>query len=212
MPLPSSQGERRRPSGPFRMLVVCTGNVCRSPLAAAALRRGLATDAVEVASAGLGAQEGAPVDAAVRAEARRLGLDVDAHRAHLLRAEDAAASDLVIVATRRQRSVVVDLVPAAIQRTFTLLELDAALARVDAAELPGDGGAVARLAATVRAAARARGPAVRGVDVDVPDPHGGSAALHRAVADLVEAAASRIAARVGTLARIHPPDEGEDVS
>lgn len=212
MPLPSSRGERRHRAGPFRVLVVCTGNVCRSPLAAAVLRRDLSRDAVAVTSAGLGAREGDRVDASTRGEAQRLGLDLDAHRARVLHASDAVAGDLIVVATQRQRAVVVDLVPAALQRTFTLLELDATLARLDPHALAVAGEPAERLAAVVSAAARARGPAVRGIDVDVRDPHGGSPALHRAVADLVAASATRVAARLGTLARLEPPGEGEDVS
>ncbi len=54
------------PSGPVRLLTVCTGNVCRSPYAAALLGAGLdwaRPGAFRVASAGTPALVGRPVDA-----------------------------------------------------------------------------------------------------------------------------------------------------
>src|SRR5207249_2092336 len=55
-----------------RILLVCTGNICRSPLAAALLDRALAQrgiDGIEVGSAGTGAWDGAPVSEGAYLEA-----------------------------------------------------------------------------------------------------------------------------------------------
>lgn len=216
MPLPSSPPDDRVVDGPFRMLAVCTGNVCRSPLTAAVLRARLADcdTAFEVTSAGLRALEGEPADPAVAREAARLGVDVAAHRGRAFEVGEASASDLVIVATRRQRAVATELAPSIGSRTFTLLELDAVLAHLDADDVAVDLDASVgeRLATVVRAAARARGPAVLGISVDLPDPYRGSAELHRGVADLVDASATRVARRLLELAGGCQPRGTEDVS
>ena len=216
MPLPSSLRDEGVVDGPFRVLVVCTGNVCRSPLAAAVLRARLAAGIADVvvASAGLRALEGEPIDPPVAVEAARLGIDVSEHRGRAFAADEAAAADLVIVATRRQRALAVERVPSIVQRTFTLLELDAVLAQldVDDAGVDADAPAGERLAQVVRAASRDRGPAVRGVSIDLPDPYGGSPTLHRGVADLVEASATRVAHRLLDLAGGCQPSVPEDVS
>ena len=65
-----------------RILVVCTGNLCRSPLVEALLRRELAAEGIdaEVSSAGLAAPLGASPDRRLRRVAGDLGVDVDDHR------------------------------------------------------------------------------------------------------------------------------------
>ena len=65
-----------------RILVVCTGNLCRSPLVEALLRRELAAEdiAAEVSSAGLAAPPAARPDRRLRRVAGELGVDVDDHR------------------------------------------------------------------------------------------------------------------------------------
>ncbi|SDH29688.1 arsenate-mycothiol transferase ArsC [Agrococcus jejuensis] len=216
MPLPSSPPDEGLVDGPFRVLVVCTGNVCRSPLTAAVLRARLApcTADFAIASAGLRALEGEPIDPPVAAEAARLGVDVSEHRGRAFAADEAAAADLVIVATRRQRALAVELAPSIVRRTFTLLELDAVLAHIDAddASVDADASAGERLAQVVRVASRDRGPAVRGLSIDLPDPYRGSPTLHRGVADLVDASATRVADRLLELAGGCQPLVSEDVS
>ena len=83
----------------MRLLFVCTGNTCRSPLAEviarqAAAARGLAP--ITVASAGTGAWADAPASDGSLLVALEHGLDLNAHRAQPLTAEVVAASDLVL--------------------------------------------------------------------------------------------------------------------
>jgi protein-tyrosine phosphatase len=84
----------------MRVAVVCLGNICRSPMAAAVLRHAVAeaglTDAVEVVSAGTaGYHVGDPADPRARAALRRRGYD-DAHTARRFAADDFAEVDLVL--------------------------------------------------------------------------------------------------------------------
>jgi protein-tyrosine phosphatase len=95
---------RRRPR-PARLLAVCHGNICRSPVAAALLGRELAPLAVEVHSAGfIGNNRPAPAEA-IAAAARR-GIDISAHRSRLLTADLVRAADLIVVMAPDQQRVV----------------------------------------------------------------------------------------------------------
>ena len=87
------------PERPFRVLFVCTGNTCRSPLAEVALKRMLGESAgrVEVRSAGVSAIAGAPASEGARAVARRHGFDLEGHSSRRLTAALLADQDLVLL-------------------------------------------------------------------------------------------------------------------
>ncbi|MEP7029178.1 MAG: low molecular weight phosphotyrosine protein phosphatase [Candidatus Eisenbacteria bacterium] len=87
------------PDPPFRVLFVCTGNTCRSPLAEVALRRALGEIAarVEVRSAGVAASNGAPASSLSRAVALQHGLDLERHSSRRLDAATLADVDLVLL-------------------------------------------------------------------------------------------------------------------
>ncbi|MFC7373711.1 low molecular weight protein-tyrosine-phosphatase [Brachybacterium sp. GCM10030267] len=85
----------------YRILTVCTGNICRSPMAEYALREALEQagldDHVEVASVGTSGWEvGNPVDARAGALLQRHGLDASAHRARQMTAALLREADLVL--------------------------------------------------------------------------------------------------------------------
>jgi protein-tyrosine phosphatase len=81
-----------------RILMVCTGNICRSPMAEALLRdRFAARGRGTVASAGLAALVGRPADPLALELLAARGLDLSAHRARQLTPEMVAEADLVIV-------------------------------------------------------------------------------------------------------------------
>jgi protein-tyrosine-phosphatase len=84
---------------PFRLVLLCTGNTCRSPLAAAAFREELGPDAeqVEVLSAGTAASDGQSASTGASQAAARAGLDLTAHRSRRPTAELLRSADLVLV-------------------------------------------------------------------------------------------------------------------
>jgi protein-tyrosine phosphatase len=107
-------------AGEFRILVVCTANVCRSPLAEIVLQQGMAgqhSEFVDVTSAGTHADAGQPMCAQGAAHA---GVDPDVHRSRLLSAVDLADADLVLTADRSQRAAAARLDPSCRPRLFTL--------------------------------------------------------------------------------------------
>ena len=114
-----------------RILVMCTANRGRSPLAAAMLRRMLAERGqgglVAVESAGMSVHElgraGYRSGAPIRAIARRHGLDLEDHRARPLDAASFPSYDLVIVMEAWQSHALRQCWPDRADRVFTLREL-----------------------------------------------------------------------------------------
>jgi protein-tyrosine phosphatase len=106
------------------VLVVCTANVCRSPMAEALLRRHLAELAPDatVRSAGMLVGGEPPRPEVVTAMAG-YGLDVSAHRSRRMTPEDLERADLIITMAREHLRHAVVTAPSAWPRAFTLREL-----------------------------------------------------------------------------------------
>lgn len=103
-----------------RLLIVCVGNICRSPMAEAILAHRLATRGVKVESAGIAALVGHPADPVAQALLRQRGLDLSAHRARQLTPELARGFDLVLVMEAGQQRAVEALEPTARGRVHRL--------------------------------------------------------------------------------------------
>ena len=89
----------RNDAGSFRLLFVCTGNTCRSPMAEVIARRRiteLGWEYVEVRSAGVGAFDGSPASGGAVRAAEANGLDLSGHSATLLGHEEVEGSDLIL--------------------------------------------------------------------------------------------------------------------
>jgi protein-tyrosine phosphatase len=89
-------GEPALPPGPIRRVaVICHGNLCRSPFAAALLERAAPGRVVE--SFGLAAGDGEPADPRAIALAKEFDVELSQHRTRALREDHARAADLLLV-------------------------------------------------------------------------------------------------------------------
>lgn len=88
----------------MNILLLCTGNVCRSPMAEGLLRECL--PAHELFSAGICAQEGAPADPIAVELMWQLGVDIGAHRARQLSSWMMREANLVLTMERAQQQFV----------------------------------------------------------------------------------------------------------
>lgn len=182
-----------------RVLVVCTGNVCRSPYIERRLAQMLAGTGVEVSSAGTRALVGAPIEPG---SVEALGA-VEAHAAGFAARQVTTAllqdADLVVTATQRHRHEVVSLLPRALRRTFSLGELADLLRDADvgvemaALEVhppAGSGLSDASWAARLAALAwsrRGRSTIRQPDESDIPDPYGRGSAAYALMSHEIEA-------------------------
>ncbi|PAU74205.1 low molecular weight protein-tyrosine-phosphatase [Halomonas salipaludis] len=100
------------------VLVVCTGNICRSPVAAAMLRR--RRPELRVDSAGLGAMVGQGVEPNALQLALAEGLDLESHQARQLDSAMLASADLVLVMSDGQRREIANRWPETLGKTMRL--------------------------------------------------------------------------------------------
>lgn len=101
-----------------RLLVVCVGNICRSPVAAALLKE--AKPSAEVRSAGLAAIQGAGVFALAARVAEEQGLRLEEHYARRLTLSDCQWADMILVMERRHLHAVHAMAPYCRGKTFLL--------------------------------------------------------------------------------------------
>ncbi|WP_022922394.1 protein-tyrosine-phosphatase [Ornithinimicrobium pekingense] len=176
------------------ILMVCTGNVCRSPLLERLVQRALderyGSGAVPVRSAGTLALVGNPMDERAAGVLQGLGGDPDGFVARRLTEPMIASASLVLTATRDHRAQVSRMHPRAMKRTFTFPELAHILSRVPDEELPTTTDPHERLAELARLATTHRGrhrPASMD-DLDIVDPFRREDEVYAAMGRQVEAA------------------------
>jgi protein-tyrosine-phosphatase len=95
-----------------RVLLVCTGNICRSPLAEAILLRELKSRGVgnvEAVSAGTGAWDGAPASEGAYLIGLEHDLDLSGHRARLLTRDLVQQAEVILTMARHHRARVHEL-------------------------------------------------------------------------------------------------------
>ncbi len=120
-----ARGRLVRLGPPREVMVVCFGNICRSPYAAAVLERMLQTESrtVTVTQAGfIGPDRRSPDTAQAAARAR--GVNLGGHRSRLLTTEGAQAATLVVVMEARQTSRVAEEFGVSLSRILMLGDLD----------------------------------------------------------------------------------------
>lgn len=190
---------------PVRLVVVCTANICRSPLAAAMLdaevrERGTATQ-VSVDSAGIHARRGDPAAPTSAAIARDLGLDLDGHRSRPVDDDLDDEHVVLLTMTVRQRDLLATVDSGLAARCFTLGELARLVRGIELDGLP-DAGAdrvleVVRRADACRTADRpAHDPGATSRSEtadDIADPYGRSDAHYLQMAAAVREAIDGLA-------------------
>ncbi|MDJ0313992.1 low molecular weight phosphatase family protein [Arthrobacter sp. H35-D1] len=121
---------------PFRVLTVCTGNICRSPMAERLLQSELdiaAPNVFAVESAGTAAMVGSDMEPHIEGFVRVLGASSEGFAARQLTREILDKQDLVLALTREHRSRIVEIHPGLLKKTFTLRELARVLPHIDGA-------------------------------------------------------------------------------
>ena len=171
----------RQSFGPYRVCMVCLGNICRSPMAEAVLREELAraglADAVEVESAGTGDWHvGERMYGPARAELSRHGYDGSDHRARQIKPSWLDACDLVVAMDRSNLAALRAMAPDA-----------EAAGRI-------------RLMRSFDPALTARDP----YHGEVPDPYGGTAEEVELAFGLVHAAAKGLVTQLARFLGAQP--------
>lgn len=190
----------------FRLLFVCTGNICRSPAAEIMTRHlligglgGRLAGRFDVSSAGVGAVVGEMMHPDTRDELSPWGLDgliAGEFRARQLRSSMVRRADLVLGANIRHRSAIVEREPAGLKNTFALREFAALADAVDERMLPDDD-PVKRAFELVEQARMKRGLVqLDPEDLMIPDPMGRPQKAHHDAVMLVTDAVYRIVQKI----------------
>ena len=156
-----------------RILMVCTGNVCRSPFIERMLRLELAGMDIVVESAGTGALVGEPIDTCAAAQIRALGADPGGYAARQITPGLIDQADLVLTATRRHRGEVAVMNPRALRYAFAWGDFAELVRTMSLQELGGARSQRGPLRQVVAAVAARRGslPPRSAQEVDIVDPY-----------------------------------------
>jgi protein-tyrosine phosphatase len=171
----------------LRILFVCTGNTCRSPMAEGLCRSLLSHfrlgQDVRVSSAGLSAMAGWPASEAAIAVMAEQGIDLSGHQAVCLTIEQVRGADLVLTMEERQKQFLLEKYPAATGKVFALKEY----------------------AMRVEDEVRQGGPKHSG-RYDIPDPFGQPIEVYRRCAAALTSAITDICLDIrGRLKQRQPP-------
>ena len=200
-PVPAARGQQENP-GAAGIVVLCTANVCRSPMAAALLARRLVPIGVTVPvrSAGM-IRSGDPPHPEVISVMASYGIEIAAHRSRIVRAPDLASASMVLAMARDNLRYAAITEPGAWPRAFTLKEL------VRRGELIGPrppGEPLSCWLSRVHAGRERTSLLGDSLDDDVADPAGGPLRAYADTASLLDQLVKRLAELGWAYAEPHP--------
>lgn len=102
------------------ILIVCVGNICRSPAAEALLAHGLQGKGLRISSAGIGALVGNPMDKTAHEVLKEHGLDHTSHRARQVDSEMLHQADLILAMEHSHIQHIRQIAPEVHGKTFLL--------------------------------------------------------------------------------------------
>ena len=184
-----------RAEGPFRVLIVCTANQCRSPLAEHLLRQAVERRGLDwsISSAGTQAADGNPMDPNAESVLLERMAPPSRWTSQALTVNLITSADLILTADVEHRQIVTMMVPSASRRVFTLLQFARFTQQFPATFGPiHSGDDLLRSAGGVRVLLQ---PPAPGED-DLADPIGRSIRAFRVCADTITQATEQILAPV----------------
>lgn len=166
----------------YTFMTVCTGNICRSPLAEQLFESRLGAP-YRFLSSGLHAVPGAPMDSLSAAESKKLGGTPQGISTQI--SEDLVAqSDLILTMTQAQRDSVASRFPSALKKSYSIGEFAKIVTTFPNALQVEHTDPFAPASPFINAA-RFRGAITLITDDDVPDPIGQDPSVHARVAQQI---------------------------
>ena len=118
-----------------KILFVCTGNLCRSPMAEALFRHRIGADSEwEASSAGTFAALGHPASGNAVIAVKELGIDLSGHRSQPLTAELVESADMIVVMTTEHRFHLLEVFPDVGNRVFLIKSFGTSIVPADVSD------------------------------------------------------------------------------